>query len=837
MASVNVSDITTKSSFLQKQNDDTFEKLTKIFDSGDSTSAMIKDLEALTIKRFGIRLNISDAKEVKITDFILVDGSLELQDFDKLKLDVKTLEKEQTKAKKYSADVDYKKLKLSGDLANVTVKLDFDFSKRLVYSSAEQTAGLFLYCVGTAFSALSSIHKTKLLNKLFSDLEMSEDKEKAFKELQNLLAKLDVKVSEEEVNELLGSDGKLDKVKFTLLFSKTMKSVNIDFSSIKDDAEDFTSSFTNEIVMSYKEFTVLDAGKLLLIVLRVVISLVLFYWAFVLAFIGGISIGIGAFPIGIPLVLIAIGLNMIALWVFPDFSKKENTNGSTTEASVVNNLSKAFPDGVIGKINIKSDFMLKVSEVYTSGTSAIKKIFSLEDITSYNLAFESADSNIVINMPMLPNLARKNVATEVIDFQHDDFGTKLEALITTISSKINDGSYRNELELSEEKEILDIEALVEKRLGLKIKIRTNYSLAAIMPFYSNKNHIFADAFWRGNFEIKDQEKLLKKLNGKEGSVDLAKAKVGGIFSEYIHETHFHFVDLVKVIQLSPAEITGIFLHELGHAFYTCEYSDRLESVNQVLANVATEVLSKKSKDLNYVYRELEKVNPNVTKEEVEILLGDNRVIAGTKWFETIIGTVKYQLNNAKYDESASEQTADNFASRFGYGRAVIIGLDKLHKLAKDPATSKKAMMQHQILVFISLIGVMAIISAMIITVLPLGLIMSFLFGMIFRLSGDDMLSFEYDELKQRYIRLRNDTVELLKSDKLSKERAKYVLEDLYIMDSVIKETQNFSNVFTGLSNFVFGEARRTRASVAEQQLLESLITNDLFVQAARLKLA
>lgn len=816
MTSVNVSEITSKSSFLQKQRDDTFEKLTKIFDSSVSESSMIKDLEALTSKRFGINLDINSNTETNITEFKLVDGTLEINDFEDVKLDLKSVEKEQAKAKKYNGDVDYKKLKIAGDLSDIVVKLDFNFD------TTEDKAGLFLYCIGTAFVTLDNIHKLKLTNKLLADIELN-DKEKATSEITKKLKELNSSITEEELIGIFDKDKKLNKVNYALFIGKVMKAVAVDFSKSKENAEAFVLSFT-DTAKSYDDIMVSKARPDIITILRIIFGTVFLMLGLQLIMYG-LLFTLTSPGVGIGLFLVGLCLAVSSFYILPE-NKAGFTSGATKVNDVINNLISVFPNGSVGKFSFNSELMNDISDLYSSGISSVKGYFSLEDNSVDNL-----------NTGLLPNLSSRKVATEVIDFQQDDFGAKLEALVTTISTKITDGTYKDDYELKGEKEIFDLQELVEKRLGLKIKIITNGMLAAIMPFYSNKNHIFLNKFWRGDINIKDQDKLLKGFNNKEGSVDLQKAKLGGIFSEYVNDVYINFRVLIKEIKLSPAEITGIILHELGHGFYICEYSDRLESVNQVLANVATEVLGKKKKDLNYVYRELEKVNPNIKKEEVEVLLGDNRVVAGVKWFETIIGTVKYQLNVDTYDNSSFEQLADNFSSRFGYGRQTIIALDKLHKVMGSPDKSKTDIRVMQILSLISVIGGIALIGSLLVTAMPVGLLYAFLFGFLFRMSGTDMQDHTYDELKQRYIRLRNDSVELLKTDKLNKDIAKNVLEDIYIMDSVIKETYQWSTAFGKLANFVFSGARKSKTSIEEQMLLEELLSNDLFIAAAKLKFA
>ena len=119
---------------------------------------------------------------------------------------------------------------------------------------------------------------------------------------------------------------------------------------------------------------------------------------------------------------------------------------------------------------------------------------------------------------------------ETIDFQKDNFGGDIEAIVTKLIDEIKTGT--SDAQLMKDASVMALEALIKKRLGLTVNIITNRDLASVMPFYSNKNHIFIHKYWRGNFDIKDQTKLLKESVGRQGTVDLAKAKVGGIFSEY-----------------------------------------------------------------------------------------------------------------------------------------------------------------------------------------------------------------------------------------------------------------------------------------------------------------
>ena len=423
---------------------------------------------------------------------------------------------------------------------------------------------------------------------------------------------------------------------------------------------------------------------------------------------------------------------------------------------------------------------------------------------------------------------------ETIDFQKDNFGGDIEALVTVLLDEVKSGTSASQLMKSQT--LRDLEVLIKKRLGLSVSIITNSDLASVLPFYSNKNHIFINKYWRGNFDIKDQTKFLKENVSRQGTVDLAKAKVGGIFAEYKVTVNINFHALTESIQLTPAEIAGVILHELGHAFGVCEYSDRLESINIALSNIAFSVMNKKEKDLKYVYRELKSVNDKVTEADVEELFSENRVVAGAKWFNVIIGTVRSNLGNDAYDQTGFEYLADSFVTRFGYGKQTVVALDKLHRFMGDPAKSASLNQTLQVFALLNFIILLAIIIGILctsITLIPLAAYFCLIFGLLFFASGDGVRDMTYDDLKQRYIRVRNNIIERLKSKEIQGEEAKVLLDDIDMIDAMIKETYDTRTVWNKLSNIVFKTNRQASNSIQEQQLLEELASNSIFVQAAK----
>jgi hypothetical protein len=441
-------------------------------------------------------------------------------------------------------------------------------------------------------------------------------------------------------------------------------------------------------------------------------------------------------------------------------------------------------------------------------------------------------------MSLLKATRRFNIAQEMIDFQNQNFPIKLESLISEIKNKIFNKTYQDAQSVSSGPEVKKIEELVEDRLGLKIDMETDSSLAAVMPFYMNRHHVFLNDMWRG-VNITDQSKKLKDLEDKKGWIDLKEAKLGGIFSTYTNTVWMNFHDLFDVYELTVGEVTGILLHELGHAFEVYEYADRIDSVNQMLATVARNVGSKDpEKKITYVYTELQKFNDKIKVDEVNKMVNGNRIIAGYYWYKYIIEssgvTSRYKQGINKYDNTSFERLADSFAGRFGYGRQVVTGLDKLSIAHAYPEKSTGLSVFYNILGLLYMLTV-ALVVAGVVTGITFGSILFFAFtGFLFLLtSGEDYKDYTYDELKQRYKRIRFDMVEFLKDPKVKKDEAKKVIADIHLIDQVIDATIVHWTFVQTLSNVFFSSNRKAATAIKEEQLLEDLAHNELFVKAAQ----
>ncbi len=439
-------------------------------------------------------------------------------------------------------------------------------------------------------------------------------------------------------------------------------------------------------------------------------------------------------------------------------------------------------------------------------------------------------------MPLTLYAPSSIFANETIATQTDTFGARLESIFTMIAEGFESHALKKASDLVDDPRLKQLEKLVYDRLKLKIRLIPNEPMAAaVLPFYSSKNHIFLPEFVRGNLNIREQDKLLRQFDQRQGSVNLEKATVAGIFSEYEHPLYLNLEVLIKHLNLTAGEVTAVLLHELGHAFYACYYADRTDTTNQVLASIARRLIKHNEQgDVDYVYAELTKINDEVTKDQVDKMLNGPRIIAGATWFKTIVGTVRSQMLNDTYTESAFEQRADNFAARFGYGKQLVLGLDKLS--AVDPGKSRSLRIFLNMSYLVSVVALASLIFGLLATgSVFLGLLFvayKYLFLSIYR---EDAQDHTYDGLKQRYLRVRQDAIDQLKQMTLDKDKTREILAAIATIDAVIKDTSIFKSIGTTVANFLFSGSRKASQSIEDQQLLEAMASNDLFIQSAELR--
>lgn len=450
-------------------------------------------------------------------------------------------------------------------------------------------------------------------------------------------------------------------------------------------------------------------------------------------------------------------------------------------------------------------------------------------------------------------------SAETIAFQRDKvFTDKLDKLTQALI---------DEAELSDHLDRVKLAAtfanpfqqLIKERTGLNINlvfVDNPNSIAYVMPMYFTNQHTLMHPYFKGKTLPSDIMRTIKKSIGGEGTIDLKNARVGGIFSEYKHALYINPMAMVKRFNMTAREMCAIILHEVGHCFTMYEYADRVDSQNQVIATTLEEFGKPnfKPETFKVTLKELA-VAGVITKEEADEAASDNdRTIIGPKLFAAMMRSTGSQLPKMQYDKTASEQLADAFAARFGYYRELVTGLDKFSVITMDPAKSKAgywAVVYYDLYVmfirfyfltmFVMYIGGFILgvagISLGILNMLLFSSIVSvlILIWLVFATEGDDKRDMTYDDLWNRYARIKHQLIQELKVTG-DKEALKGMLEALDNIDRLQSETRKTERVFTYIVNLLKPAARDAKANIELQKLVEDLSSNDLYVQSAKFSL-
>jgi len=441
------------------------------------------------------------------------------------------------------------------------------------------------------------------------------------------------------------------------------------------------------------------------------------------------------------------------------------------------------------------------------------------------------------------NSSVSKVALEIISMQETAFGENIEKEISSIVADIDNNTIKTSKDIVDLPAIKNIEQLIYKRLGMSVKLVVDNKniMAALLPLYL---HMFNPQSYkniRGGGSIKSQEEFIKNISTK-GTVDTKTAKLGGVFSTYQHRLYLNIFRLSTIFNMTAGEITAVMLHELGHGFNSLEYSHRLASTSVVLEDLANHVKGNDGGETSYVYNKLQLLDKSTTKELAEEIVDDRTNTVLNNTILNVLSNVTTSAESNSYLDTTSEQSADLFATRFGYGRQLIIGVDKLETTLKNIpdyiAPLSNGFMQFLVFynmtvsVFAFFLGFLLASSYMFI----LGIIMSVIASLLNTSLKESVgPATNYDDAYNRYKRIRSDVVRELKNSELSKKEIEPILESIYSIDSILKTVKS-DKVFLHTVNKILSRNEAIYLNnKTKTQLMESLANNELFVKSAEFK--
>ena len=425
------------------------------------------------------------------------------------------------------------------------------------------------------------------------------------------------------------------------------------------------------------------------------------------------------------------------------------------------------------------------------------------------------------------------IAAESIDFQSKDNFAQMVVFAKRIFA------YKNASDAQKSQELEDLVAFIRKVTRMNVTINMKFDdtgLASVRIENINKNNPLMDDFRRMLLE-QDQDRFIGMLKNKisEGSVNVAEATIDGVYKLVPVKVNWSFKHITYAA-LSAEEAVAVLLHELGHVFNYFATMSMLVRQNLVVA-AALKANSDKPDEKIYRHRieviasaaGLSKETASelgaVRKAEVvqAVLLADNlEEIRSVKGLEN-------------YDQVYNEAMADHFAMRYGAGPYLASALDKSNRTSVFYSGGFFLFIQTTVLVRFSVMMISGA-AALFTGAAAAGLLVASIATLTLWLAGDKYRQFEYDDLSIRYKRMRNQMVELLKHKALSNEEKQEALDALAQLDDIVDKAIEYKSPLIAISNFVFSSNRNVKRMIDLEHQIEEFISNQLFVNAAKLTL-
>jgi len=429
------------------------------------------------------------------------------------------------------------------------------------------------------------------------------------------------------------------------------------------------------------------------------------------------------------------------------------------------------------------------------------------------------------------------VALESIDFQNNSFFVELTNLIKEAREELK-GKSDDQMRLLAPDYTDRFTAIVHKYTKSAIRAEINdqastnwmgpYALAPSL----NKNHPLINDFRRRHFDNADLKKLTRDVATISGSVDLRTGYVSGGFAR-IEATLVIPVRWIRHDYLTEEEVAAVCLHEVGHILTYFEYIARSVSTNQVLA-----FISKTYTGQTYVEREKilvaakEVLNLKNLKPE-ELAKMDDAENVNVVIVTEAVQQSRSELGSNIYDYTSFEQLADDYAARMGAARAMVTGLEKLHKgdfLVRNRA-SYFILEANKLLMLVGGIGSALLGGVGII----FGVVALLMYAGRVSMDSNKDASPAYDTPRDRFQRLRNQLVAAMKDKKLPAEMAKQYAEDIKVIDEILDRIPGNRQLYDVIREYINPFTRKARNQMMLQRELEDLAHNDLFLVAQDIK--
>lgn len=411
-------------------------------------------------------------------------------------------------------------------------------------------------------------------------------------------------------------------------------------------------------------------------------------------------------------------------------------------------------------------------------------------------------------------------------------------LSTALQRFIEDGKM-SQLDMDK----LNLDRIIKKHTGLTVDVKLQLHLvnAFAVPPVIDPNGPLLDRFRAmgatrvedfGDFMI-GFKKICALSDELRGEIDLGKGRVSGVFAN-LPTVLTLGSGLWEDLKLSGEEVAAIALHELGHVFTFFESLMQTVTTNMVL-NSASQALAKTtdmSHRLNLVFETQKATGVKLENPEAVAKPGMKEDAFCAVFIKAKMDpSLRSATGSSSYDLRSSEFVADQFAARYGAGRALVTALDKLY--TKSGAFGGLLGAPHRRSTATWFIIESLKTAVYILSIMQLNIRMIALLLMYMVVSNPEARV--YDDPGERLTRVRTDMVQSLKDQNLSEKTRAALAADIKVIDTITDGIHDRRELLNYIWIALTSKRREQFSQMRFQQELERLVNNDFFVKAQQLK--
>ena len=293
--------------------------------------------------------------------------------------------------------------------------------------------------------------------------------------------------------------------------------------------------------------------------------------------------------------------------------------------------------------------------------------------------------------------------------------------------------------------------------------------------------------------LENVKKVNEMINTKGIEIDFQNARVKNFPKDVTVFVVCDIVTLFREFNVEPEEITAFLFHEIGHQFTHLSESYRTVTNVTILLDTMHNEYSK-NKDIRETIIITTKKHSNKNIDE------DNFTQVLTELTNVCI---KYMNNDDVYSYTDSESLADQFSTRFGLGKYLVTGLDKLNmKIEEIYGGPIMQIFNVIVTLFVTAFFVLLFaIPASLLTIIYMSLLIavgSVVYTML--LCGSDASMRTYDDDTHRIKRVKFDMIRQLRETDLDKKVKKQIINDIERVEKILSKYPNSKYILERLGD-------------------------------------